>query len=500
MASSTPISIPARRILSGVGVATTLLVGAAGIVTSPANASVDLCTVMDAPVYNRANPGLTTSLLTRSVTEAQAAAEKYGFTTDRGITGRASGAATTGLTAVTRLYNAKTGDFVWSPSASATAAFTATGYAAQGVNFYASPTSLNCTTPVYSFTKGGKHQYVGTGHATELKNAGWVNEGAVFHLVQNGWGAAAAGGRDAKAPKPRNTTPSTPTTTTPTTTTPTTTTPTTTTPTTITPTTPAPAPAPTTKTYPGVPTGLTLKPYVGDLVITTPGTVIDGLDIKGFVTVKATDVTIRNSIVRGGIATNNRGLVTNYGFARLVVEDTTIKRDVAQVWIDGVKGSDFTLRRVHIVGGVDNVKVQGDNVRIEDSLLENTDYFANDPNQGGTPTHNDNIQVQRGNNLVFLRNTIRGGQNFAILLASSINNTTNVTIDGNYLSDGHCSMKIEERNGWNLTQTTIKNTRFGTGQAVRNCAINQVVGTEVTFGNNVWAATGAAVNVVVTNS
>ena len=50
----------------------------------------------------------------------------------------------------------------------------------------------------------------------------------------------------------------------------------------------------------GVRPGTQLTVRQGDLVITTPGTVIDGWDIRGYVEIKASGVVIRNSILRGG--------------------------------------------------------------------------------------------------------------------------------------------------------------------------------------------------------
>ena len=47
-------------------------------------------------------------------------------------------------------------------------------------------------------------------------------------------------------------------------------------------------------------TGVTLKPYSGPTIITTNGTVIDGADIRGGVTIKADDVTITRSRITGG--------------------------------------------------------------------------------------------------------------------------------------------------------------------------------------------------------
>jgi hypothetical protein len=48
----------------------------------------------------------------------------------------------------------------------------------------------------------------------------------------------------------------------------------------------------------GVPAGVTLTNYTGPMTITTPGTVIDGKIINGTLTVKASNVTIRNCIIQ----------------------------------------------------------------------------------------------------------------------------------------------------------------------------------------------------------
>ena len=72
----------------------------------------------------------------------------------------------------------------------------------------------------------------------------------------------------------------------------------------------------------GVPSGVNLFVHVGDLRITTPGTVIDGWDIRGRVTVGAANVTIKNSIIRGPAAgfTGSGFLVVNWGHANLQIE------------------------------------------------------------------------------------------------------------------------------------------------------------------------------------
>src|SRR5471032_2131868 len=52
----------------------------------------------------------------------------------------------------------------------------------------------------------------------------------------------------------------------------------------------------------GVPAGTALKVMDGNLTITTAGATYSGLDIHGFVSVQAPDVTIKDSVIRGGVA------------------------------------------------------------------------------------------------------------------------------------------------------------------------------------------------------
>ena len=161
---------------------------------------------------------------------------------------------------------------------------------------------------------------------------------------------------------------------------------------------------------------LALTRHDGDITVTQDGTVLRGLDIHGFVNVKAANVKIVDSMVRGGKAKGYAtGLITNYGYPNLLVEDVSVVAEYPSVYFDGIKGNNFTARRVHVVGNVDSIKIHGDNVTVEDSLLENTTYYASDPYQGGGATHNDNIQILSGKNLTITGNTIRGATNFAIL-------------------------------------------------------------------------------------
>lgn len=215
--------------------------------------------------------------------------------------------------------------------------------------------------------------------------------------------------------------------------------------------------------------GSALKQHHGDIVVTEKGTVLQDLDVHGFVIVQAPDVVIRNSIIRGGPPKGHAiGLITNYGNEGLVIEDTLVKPDVKSVEFDGIKGDNFEARRVHVIGGVDNIKIHGEgNVVIENSLLEDTDYFPSDPLQAGGPTHNDNIQILSGQNIVIENNVIQGSTNFAIMGGAELG-PVDLKVNGNYLDGGHCTMKLTTLEG-NTNVSSVVGNIFGPNRKVASC-------------------------------
>ena len=160
------------------------------------------------------------------------------------------------------------------------------------------------------------------------------------------------------------------------------------------------------------------------------------MDIHGFVIVKAANVKIIDSVVRGGKSQGYAtGLITNYGYSNLLVEDVSVVADHPSVYFDGIKGNNFTARRVHVVGNVDSIKIHGDNVKVEDSLLENTVSLRQRPVPGrlGHPQRQHSDPVRR-KNLTITGNTIRGASNFAILGSASQASIPDLEIRGTGLT------------------------------------------------------------------
>ena len=63
----------------------------------------------------------------------------------------------------------------------------------------------------------------------------------------------------------------------------------------------------------GVPVGTALTVHQGDITVTQAGTVIDRLDVHGSIIVKANNVTIKRSFIRGGpVSPKNQALISSW--------------------------------------------------------------------------------------------------------------------------------------------------------------------------------------------
>ena len=216
-----------------------------------------------------------------------------------------------------------------------------------------------------------------------------------------------------------------------------------------------------------------LTVHDGDLTITTPGTVIDSMDIRGFVRVKATDVTIKNSIIRGKAGlTSYMSLIQSSDLARgLIVQDSELVAAHPSPYVDGIVGKGFTLRRVNIHGVVDQVKITGDNVLVEDSWLHDSLYYLQDPNYNNTPTHDDNIQIQRGNNITIRNNVMEDAHNAGVMITQDSGDVANLTFTGNKADGGACTVNVAEKSYGPINGLTFTNNVFGLNTRISRCAM-----------------------------
>ena len=244
----------------------------------------------------------------------------------------------------------------------------------------------------------------------------------------------------------------------------------------------------------GVRPGTTLKPHnTGgqDLVITQDGTVLENLDVYGDIKVRARNVIIRNSRLRGGkgIPGSNTGIVdaNSAAVVNLLVEDCTLTPDRPSYYRDGIVGHDYTARRNHISRTNDGLGIfnrkdtsLNANVRVEANYIHTLTYWSNDPAHDDG-THNDCIQIQGGQNIQIVGNTIKcdavtgagsapsprgphAGQ--GILVQQNVSPTGNINIEKNWLDDSAASLKISHSPEKGRTQitVTVRDNKFGRNQ------------------------------------
>jgi len=246
----------------------------------------------------------------------------------------------------------------------------------------------------------------------------------------------------------------------------------------------------------GVPAGTPLTVMNGDLTITTAGATYSGLDIHGFVRVEAPDVTIKDSIIRGGVAPSDIGLVndTDDSATNFLIEDSELVPMDPSVQIDGIKGWNYTALRVEIHGTTDGAKMYGPNATIEDSYIHGLVTYAHDPDQGGKQSHNDGVQILSGSNLKIIGNTIEGGSNTALMITQDHGSTSNVVFDNNWVSGGACSVNMTPKPLGSLNAITLDNNIF-TDNSTNNCPILDTTATDLSASGNAFAGSGQPVPV-----
>lgn len=270
--------------------------------------------------------------------------------------------------------------------------------------------------------------------------------------------------------------------------------------------TPTPSPSPSPSSTPaarpgpsntGVPAGTQLTVMNADLTITTAGATYSGLDIHGYVVVKAPNVTIKNSIIRGGVGKNGNGIVndTSAAATNFLLEDSEVVPQFPVVNLDDVKGWNYTLLRDNIHGSVDGLKMYGDNATVQDSWVHDLVTYPVDAAQGGGPSHSDGVQILSGHNLRVIGNTIIGQPNSSIIITQDNGAVGNVLISGNWLgSQGSgqiCTVLVLNKPLPALTGITITGNRF-LAPLARTCQILDSKAVTLVLSGNVIDATGAA--------
>lgn len=248
----------------------------------------------------------------------------------------------------------------------------------------------------------------------------------------------------------------------------------------------------------GVIAGTGLTRHVGNLYVDVAGTVIEDRDIVGKLTVRAPRVVVRNSIIRGSATAPISGgeaalVITTAGASGYVVQDVTIVPQTPNVRQNGVNvNQSGVFDRVNVSGTVDGFMVFGSNVTITNSYAHSFVHYPTDPyHRDGS--HNDAVQVQAGHNITISGNTLQGATNAAVMVTQDAGTTANLTITGNWIGGGTCSINYSS-NGAPKAGMTASRNRFFRTQTLTGCAlIANLTATPLVHTGNVWADTNTPV-------
>ena len=210
----------------------------------------------------------------------------------------------------------------------------------------------------------------------------------------------------------------------------------------------------------GTPAGWTpTRVHQGDLDVTVPGTVVQDIEVRGSINIKADDVVVRRVRVRGRVWTQHSG--RQY---RVVVEDSVLgdTTDAAsRLTSDGTIGPGrYTIRRSELYG-TDGFRIsRPSGGGANDVLIEDNFFRANTPPCSGY--HRDGLQgYGSGRNVVVRHNTIevRGTCDVTASVffadgSESASVTDNLLIGGGYTLRVHDDF-TPDRGPWVVTGNRI---------------------------------------------
>lgn len=204
----------------------------------------------------------------------------------------------------------------------------------------------------------------------------------------------------------------------------------------------------------GVPAGTPLRTVTGDVVVTQPGTVLDGLDVVGCLTVKAADVVVRRTRIR--CTSPHYAIRVRDGGRNLLVQDSEIDgRGVVGVAVCCV---DYTLHRVDIHSVIDGPRL-GSRTTVLRSWIHD---LARAPG-----SHNDALQSTGASDVLVRGNTLQAWSaktqdpfNAALMLGTETSpSTTRMVVEDNYMDGGNYTVNI--RKDGNYDGVVLRRNVFG---------------------------------------
>lgn len=224
-----------------------------------------------------------------------------------------------------------------------------------------------------------------------------------------------------------------------------------------------------------------LQVHEGDMIVTQNGAVIENLEIRGQLLIRADNVVVRNVRVYGAL----HGIVkVEWGSATLENLDIGHPSYLAT---SGVVGDNINAKGLDIHHVEDGIKL-GSNT-VYDSV------YIHDLDSPNAKPHGDGIQASGNSNAVVKNSHIDstgplGTGNAAIFIKPDFTPISNIRLINNYLNGGNYTIFVHRGPHGAPSGIVIEGNRFG---PVGTYGILSNEG-EVSWQNNVWAATGQPID------
>jgi len=209
--------------------------------------------------------------------------------------------------------------------------------------------------------------------------------------------------------------------------------------------------------------------------------------VRGRLTIAADDVTVRNSLVETD--TRLYPILVESGVTGALIEDVEVDNRNSRGLGIYLKG-EATVRRADIHSAEDGIRIESDNVTVEDSYIH---HLHRAP--GG---HHDAVQIRRGDNITLRGNNLQAYRpdtddpmNAAIQVGSLSGNRPirNLLVEGNLLNGGNFTINGGGRG--EIASARFIDNRFG--RDYRFDVVSNLQGNTVWAATNVWHDNGKPV-------
>ncbi|MCP3144316.1 right-handed parallel beta-helix repeat-containing protein [Pyxidicoccus xibeiensis] len=234
----------------------------------------------------------------------------------------------------------------------------------------------------------------------------------------------------------------------------------------------------------GVPAGTSLVRHEGDLVLDTPGAVLEDRDIHGRLIIRANNVTVRRCVVHAPVPREIAGIISVEGATGVLLEDIEVFAEESSTLQRGVMGGGFTARRLDVHGVVVGMNLKS-GARVEHSWIHALDPVGA---QYG-------ISIFEGRDIGIYDSNVHGpGEEAgaAVFVNQQYGPTRDVRLERNRLDRGSCIVNLGHAGGASLSGMVVRNNVFG-ARTVYDCAVLVSTQTQLSATGNAWEATGVEV-------